>query len=339
MRRAMKESARGTALLVAPLLLLALAASAWAAPSELQVVVSFFITVTLVVALQMFSGNSGIVSFGHVGFMGVGAYVASLVSIPPAIKSTQVPDLPGFLADVHVGFVPSLLIAVVATALLAAVVGAVLVRMRETAMAMATISVLFVFYNVFENWDQVTRGALGLYGIPRDTTVWSALAVAALAIALALAFRSSNRGLQLRASSADALAAASLGANVPRLRWGAWVLSAAVMGLAGGVWAHFNLAFGPNQFFLVLTLTLMAMVTVGGLQSVSGVVVGAAIITLVTETMRRVEDSVSVPGLTQLAIALAILVILMLRPDGVVGPVELHRRVAALRLRGKGAPR
>ncbi len=328
LRRSLPDTARGTALLVAPLLAIALAASLWAAPSQLRVVVGFLITVTLVVALQTFSGNAGIVSFGHVGFMGLGAYVASILTIPPALKATQLPELPSWLADASLGFVPSLLAAGLVAALVGAAFGGVLVRMREDAMAMATLGVLFVLYNVFDNWDAATRGALGLFGIPRDTTVWAALALAAVAIAVALAFRSSSRGMQLRASSADPLAAEALGANVVRLRYGAWILSAALMGVGGAVWAHFSLAFGPNQFYLTLTVTLLAMATVGGLGSVSGVVVGAGVITVVTEVVRRAEDAASLPGLTQIAVALTILLVLFRRPGGIVGSVELHRRLS-----------
>jgi branched-chain amino acid transport system permease protein len=218
---------------------------------------------------------------------------------------------------------------------LAVVVGAVLSRMREGAMAMATIGVLFIFYNLFDNADALTRGASGIFGIPRDTDQWWALGVGLVVIATALAFRVSSRGMQLRASSADPLAAEALGANVIRLRFTAWVLSATLMGLAGGLWAHYNLAFDPRSFFLPLTLTLLGIAVVGGLESVSGVVVGAVVITAVTEVVRRLEENAGVPGLTQMAIALLILLVLYRRPHGIVGPVELHTRLGR-RLAARG---
>src|SRR3990170_5174430 len=99
MSRLLLHTLRGTGLAALPLLIVAVVADAVASPADLRVVVNFLIAPTLVLAIQSFSGNSGIVSFGHVGFMGVGAYVAALLTIPPETKKSILPDLPGFLAD------------------------------------------------------------------------------------------------------------------------------------------------------------------------------------------------------------------------------------------------
>jgi branched-chain amino acid transport system permease protein len=328
--RPLREALGGATTLAIPLALVALIATAVASPSEMRTVVNFLITVTLVVALQSFSGNSGIVSFGHVAFMGIGAYVGALVTIPEALKESQLPNLPGWLAGAELSYVPTLLVAAVVAALVAAVLAVVLARMAEGAMAMATIGVLFVFFNVFENWDGVTRGSSGIYGVPQSTDVWSALAFAILAIAIAIAFRSSRWGMQLRASAVDPVAAETLGVRVVRLRYAAWIVSAGLMGLGGAIWSQYNLAFDPSQFYLPLTFTLLAIVVVGGIGSVSGVVVGAALITVVQEVVRRVEAETAITGLTQITVALLILAVLYARPAGIVGPVELSRRLAPL---------
>jgi branched-chain amino acid transport system ATP-binding protein/branched-chain amino acid transport system permease protein len=331
-------SVRGTALLTVPLLALALVANAVATPAELRVVVNFFVALVLVLSIQSFSGNSGIVSFGHVAFMGVGAYTAALLTIPPAIKQFILPELPSVIAHAHVGFLQAVLISTVVGALVAAVIGVPLMRMQEGAMAMATIGVLVIFFVVFDNWDAVTRGSTGVFGIPRNTSLLSAVILSLIAIFVCRVFRESNAGLKLRASRADPVAAEALGANVVHLRYVAWVLSGAIMGMGGAIWAQYNLAFDPKQFFFTQTFNLLAMVVVGGLASVSGAVIGAATVTLTTEIMRRIEDSVGVPGLTQMAVALLILLILYRRPDGLVGRSEvddlIRRRLSRLRPRG-----
>ena len=168
-------------------------------------------------------------------------------------------------------------------------IGLALTRMRENAMAMATIGVLVILFVVFDNWEGITRGATGLFGIPRSTTVWSALVFAVVTIAICRFFRESNPGLELRASRTDSLAAEALGSNVVRLRWWAWTLSGALMGMGGGLWAQYN-AFGPRQFFFAITFSLLAMLVVGGLGSVSGAVIRAFVVTAVFEVMRRIED-------------------------------------------------
>jgi branched-chain amino acid transport system permease protein len=110
------------------------------------------------------------------------------------------------------------------------------------------------------------------------------------------------------------------------------------MGLGGGVWAEYNIAFGPRQFFFALTFSLLAVLVVGGLGSVSGVVVGAVIVTAATEIMRRIEDRSGIGGLANMAVALMILLVLYRRPDGVLGRFELDdllgRRLARRRARG-----
>lgn len=319
----LKESLRGTALLAVPLGIIALIANATASPADLRTVVNFFVALVLVLSIQSFSGNSGIVSFGHVAFMGVGAYTAALLTIPPAIKSFILPNLPSVIGHAHVGFVPAVLIATVVGAFVAAVIGLPLTRMEEGAMAMATIGVLVIFFVVFDNWDAVTRGSTGVFGIPRHTTLVSAVVLSLIAIFICRLFRESNTGLKLRASRADPVAAEALGANVVRLRYIAWVLSGAIMGMGGAIWAQYNLAFDPKQFFFTQTFNILAMIVVGGLASVSGAVIGALTVTVTTEIMRRVEDNVGVPGLTQMVVALVILLVLYRRPDGLVGRSEV----------------
>jgi branched-chain amino acid transport system permease protein len=319
----LKESVRGTTVLAVPLALIALVANAFASPAELRTVVNFFVALVLVLSIQAFSGNSGIVSFGHVAFMGVGAYTAALLTIPPAIKSFMLPNLPSVIGDAHLGFLPAVLAATVVGAFVAAVIGLPLTRMEEGAMAMATIGVLVIFFVVFDNWDDITRGSTGVFGIPRHTTLISAVALSLVAIFVCRLFRESNTGLKLRASRADPVAAEALGANVVRLRYVAWILSGAIMGMGGASWAQYNLAFDPKQFFFTQTFNILAMIVVGGLASVSGAVIGALTVTLTTEVMRRLEDDAGIPGLTQMVVALLILFVLYRRPDGLVGRSEV----------------
>jgi branched-chain amino acid transport system permease protein len=292
----------------------------------------FLINVTLVVALQTFVGNSGIMSFGHVTFMGVGAYVTAWLTIPPAIKSDQLPELPTFLAEAQWGFLPSVLAAAVVSGLFAAIVGIVLVRMTVNAMVMATLALLLVMYSVWLNWSTLTRGSTGVFGVPRDITPFLAIAGAVVFIFIARLFKATRIGLQLRASREDELSSSALGINVRLVRYVAWVFSAAMMGAAGSLWSFNIIAFDPGQFSFAITFALLAMLILGGKESVLGAVVGAAIIGLVTELFSRVEQGVSVLGIelpritgtVQFVIALLIIFALIWRPEGIVGRREIE---------------
>lgn len=320
-----RTPATGTLLLCVPLVLVAIVAQTAATPALSRTIVNFLIALVLVLAIQLFAGNSGIVSFGHVAFMGVGAYVAAFLTIPPAIKASILPALPAVLARQELGLVPSLLIAGAAGAVVAGLFGLALTRMEETAMATATFALLLLFDVVVENWTDITRGSVGLFGIPAATSTWTALALAIGALVLARAFRESDLGLKLRASRGDPVAASALGVRVVRLRWIAWTLSGGVMAVGGALWAQYNFAFGPAQFSFAQTFGLLAMLIVGGLGSVSGAVLGAALITVASELLRRAEEGIGVPGLSQITIALLILLVLYRRPHGLLGFSELDR--------------
>jgi len=291
----------------------------------------FLINVALVTSLQVFVGDSGIVSFGHLSFMGIGAYTTALLTIPPAVKATQLPDLPSPIAEAALPLLPAVIVAALVTAVIAAIVGGGLVRMTESAMAMGTLALLVVFHTVFQEWKGVTRGTLGLFGIPARSTLWIALAAAIGFITFARLYKESTPGLRLRATREDPLSSAAVGIGVVRARFGAWVVSGAMMGAAGSLWALSVLAFDPGQFYFAATFSLLAMLVIGGRASVTGAVAGAAAITFMTDSLSRVEQGVRIGplelprlvGTVNFVIALLIIVTLIWRPEGIFGRTEI----------------
>lgn len=327
----LRDALVGSALLLAPLVLVGVLVHASGSHLAETTLVAFYLDAILVLGFQVFTGLSGIISFGHVAFMAIGAYAAALVTIPTAVKVTQLPTLPGWLADLQLGLLGSVALAALLAAAVAAVLGGALVRMRESAMAMGTLALLVVGNSVFSNWSPVTRGTIGIYGVPPNTTTWVALAGLAVVVFLARAYRSSQPGMRLQAAREDPLAAAASGVNVPLARFGAWALSAATMGAGGALWAQAFLAFGPDEFFFDTTFALLAMLVIGGRASVTGAVAGAAVVTLVEDTLGQIEQGGRVlgivvphiPGLVRFAIALLIILSLVFRPQGLFGRWEL----------------
>lgn len=304
----------------------------FAGKSLASTAVVFLINVCLVLALQSFVGNSGILSFGHVAFMGVGAYVTAWLTIPPAIKADQLPGLPAWLAEQQMGLLEAAAAGAVASAILAAIVGLVLVRMTVNAMVMATFALLLVMFSVWLNWSEFTRGSNGVFGLPRLVSPTVALFAAIAFIVLVRVFKSTRIGLRLRATREDELASGSAGINVRLTRYLAWVFSAALMGVGGSLWALNIMAFDPGQFSFVTTFALLAMLIIGGRESVLGGIVGAALIVIVTEVFSRVEQGVSVGGFelpritgtVQFVIAALIIIALIWRPEGIVGRREVE---------------
>ena len=311
--------------------LLAVAGWGWARDGDHSKLTHFFINVTIVVALQAFSGNSGILSFGHMALFGTGAYVAGILTLDPALKATYLPSLPHFLQDANPRWWIALALAGAAGGALALLSGVPILRLDGASAVIAILALLLIADVVFGSWTGVTRGGAGLIGLPPEVTMARALVLAVAAVVAARVFKDSKTGLLLRASREDAFSAASVGVAVRAYRVRAWVLSGVIAGAGGALFAWWIGTISPTDFFLAPTFALIVMFIVGGKRTVAGAVVGAALVTLVQEQVRQVEDrSVHLgvltihrlTGLTQLALVVMILVVMYARPEGIVGREE-----------------
>ena len=301
------------------------------------------ISLVLVLGLQVFMGNSGILSFAHIGFMGVGAYVSALLTIPAQMKGMALPDLYPFLQDVAL----SPYLGIAAGGLLAAAVAAIvsypLMRLSDAAAVITSFGLLVVLHTVMTHWSEVTNGPRTLFGLPAATDLPLAAVVAVAALATALAFKESRTGLLLRASRDDEVAAASLGAHVPALRWRAFILAALLAGIGGALWGHFITSFSPRAFYLKETFLILTMLVIGGPNTVTGAVVGAFIVTGAFEGLRSIEAQVNqmglfreqVIGLTEIVLALAMIAVLVLRPGGLFPTREIGTLITRRRSQQK----
>ncbi|WP_069300572.1 branched-chain amino acid ABC transporter ATP-binding protein/permease [Neptunicoccus sediminis] len=322
---------------LAGIVVLAVAASLVATalgPASERILTVFFISLIAVVGMGLYSGNSGILSFGHLSFMGIGAYVSGLLTLPAQMKMATLPKLPDWLAATETGFLSAILIAVVVTSVLALIVGLALNRLEGSAATIATLGLLIITHGVIIGWRDVTRGSQSFFGVPRETTLWAAAVFCILALIAARLYRDSVSGLRLRAGRENAIAAGAVGVNIRKERLISWVLSAAIMALSGALIAHFLGAFSPKKFYFADTFLLLAMLIVGGMSTVTGAITGAVTITLVTEILRRFEGGFNLAGLempavfgtTQIGIGLIILFAMFRKPEGLAGLKELEER-------------
>ena len=162
------ESALGAGLVAGLLALVAW----WGVSDKAQSdkVTHFLINVVLVLALQLFSGNTGILSFGQMAFVGTGAYVAAILTLDPALKPTVMTGLPHFLQTAHYGWLGALLIAGAAGGLLALVSGIPVLRLDQASAVIAILALVLIADIVFGAWVGVTNGGAGVYGLPPNTT-------------------------------------------------------------------------------------------------------------------------------------------------------------------------
>ena len=289
-----------------------------------RIATNLLISLVLVVGLQTFMGNSGLLSFAHIGFMGFGAYTSAVLTIPAQMKGMALPDLYDFLKVVEISPLPAMLVAGVVAAVVAAVVAYPLMRLSDAAAVITSFALLVVLYTVMNNWSALTNGPRTLFGLPKTTDMPIAAIVAAIVIVVALLFKESRTGKLLRASREDEVAAAALGADIPHLRWRAFILAAFIAGIGGALWGHFITSFAPKAFYLKETFLIITMLVIGGANTVTGAVAGTVLITFAYEGLRGTEGALNataigagqVVGLTEIVLALAMIAVMIVKPGG-----------------------
>jgi branched-chain amino acid transport system permease protein len=286
-------------------------------------VTTMLIYVVAVVGLYTYVGNSGVLSFGHVSFMMVGAYVTAILTIDPALNATIFPRLPSLLQHSQLAFVPGVLAGAAAAGLLALLVAFPIARLPAMSSGLAMFALLLATNaGAREAVALVTGGQASFFGVPQETSLPWAFAFASASIFVAFAFTRSRIGLRLRASREDEFAALASGINVTRNRVVAFILSGLIMGASGGLFVQFLGALAPDTLYLFTTLITMAMLVVGGMYRLTGAVVGAVLLSVLSDGLQTLEAQVGRPGLSAVGFAAAMLAILMFRPGGVMGSAE-----------------
>ena len=308
------------------------------------VMTSFLITTIAVIGLQIFSGNSGIISFGHAGFVALGAYLSGILTMSAAMKGVVLPSLPGWIGRIELSLPAALLTTVLLVGLVGVIIGCVIVRLGGYAAAIASLGVLVIVHAVLLGLPDLTRGAQTFYGILPLTTFPVALIATIGAAIVGRAYRNSRAGLQLRASREDELAAQSFGVRVRLRRLQAWTVSAMLAAVSGALLAHFITAFSPKQFYFTLTFSYIVMLIIGGQATVAGAIGGTGIVVLITEILRPLEPGFAVGwlvvgpvfGATQIVLAVLMLLVMFFRRDGLLGLREPDEWLTGWRRRQRG---
>ena len=311
--------------------------------------INLAIFIILVVSLNLASGFTGVFSLGHIGFMALGAYGSAILTLPLREKASYLPNLPGWLAGVHldqmigpipVGWLVATLVAAAFVAGLAALVGGVLMRLSGHFVAVATLGFLVIVRVILINADDFTRGSRTFSNVTPVTNLWWAWAWAVLVVYVVWRLKRSAYGRAMFAQRRDRWAAQSVGISILRPRLVAFVVSAFFTAIAGSLYAHFITSFSPTVFYFDLTFRVITMLVVGGMGSVSGSIIGTAGVLALAEGLRRIEDATLLYGLSGILLAVSFILVIVFRPDGIMGQREIsfERLLGALRRdRGPGA--
>jgi branched-chain amino acid transport system permease protein len=217
--------------------------------------------------------SCGMLAIANAAFMGMGAYTSALLTMNYGLPF------------------PLALAAGMATpALMAFVIGKPTLRLSGVYLAMATLAFGEVVRIALLNAESVTGGALGLNGIPQSTQGWHVALALAITLALLWRLRRSKVGRAFESIKEDETAAGLMGIDVAAHKMLAFVLGAAIAGLAGGLNAHLTFFIGPSEFGFDRAVDILTMTILGGIGNLTGPVIGAVILTLLPELLRSFKD-------------------------------------------------
>ena len=317
--------------LIAPVaLVLATALLGLAVSSALQTYfLDTLIKVAIVVALYVFIGNSGVLSFGHIAFVALGVWTAGVLTVPEGQKNEIMPGLAHFLLRTNVGNVQSLVLAAVVGLVFAFVAGLPLMRLSGLAAGIATFGVLEIVNNVLRYYDRIGPGLNAFSSVPETTGIWQAAIGALFCVVIAFAYQRSRFGRQLRATREDPAAASAAGISIYRQRLLAFAVSGALAGLAGGLYVHL-LPVEIDSLYLDVTFLTLAMLVVGGSGSLLGAVVGALAVGGLDSFLSAAENGVDLFGwhlnlptdTAELTVGVLMALVLIVRPSGLTGGRE-----------------
>jgi ABC-type branched-subunit amino acid transport system permease subunit len=291
---------------VALVALIGLAAAAKASPYALVLGTDVLIAVIFATSLHFIMGPGGMHSFGHAAYFGLGTYGAALL-----FKSAQAPMLVALAA------------APVAALLGALLFGWFAVRLSGIYLAMLTLAFAQIVWSIVFQWQDVTGGSNGILGVwptPPFEAAWSyyllCVALAALVVYVLRRALFSPFGYAMRAGRDSPLRAEAIGIDVKRVQWLAFALAGAAAGVAGGLFAFAKGSISPETIAVGRSIDAIVMVLLGGLEQLSGPIVGAGLFTMLQDTVMRQTDY------WRALLGAIILLLVLVFPGGILGAVS-----------------
>lgn len=292
----------------------------------LRILIMSGIFVMLTLSLNLVTGFTGQFCLGWAAFYGIGAYTSALLTMKAGLSFWLAMPLGGFMA-----------------ALFGLLLGLPTMRLKEIYLAITTLGFGEIIRLIMLNWTDLTRGSMGLPGIPAPSILsyefssnqsyyYFILALVLITVAAMRRLIDSRTGRALIAIREDELAAKSMGIDVTAYKMLAFAVGAFFAGLAGSFYAHYTSFIDPHTFSFTESIAILAMTVLGGLGSINGSILGAVMLTVVPELLRGIaEYRLIVFGLIMMAV-------MLLRPQGIFGKAR-ENSTSRAKARGRGGVR
>ncbi len=292
----------------------------------------FAIWAILSVSLNLVVGFTGLLSVGHIGFFGIGAYAMAILTSDAPYEQLRTEAIP----TLGWPFFAALPVSVALAGLVAVVVGVVFNRFRDDIYVLVSFGFAIIAFNVFLNWRGLTRGAFGIHEIARpEIGGWVfdgeleflalVLVFLALVVLVSWFLVTSSFGRVLTAIREDEQAIGVFGYQVTHYKLAVWVISAMMAGLAGGIFASWTTFIDPNSFILLVSILLVSIVILGGLATIWGSLLGAMAFVLLEEGMRFLPflPTEFIGQARQAVLGILLVALMLFRPQGLAGRYRL----------------
>jgi len=280
----------------------------------LHILVLGAVYTVLTVSLDLLAGRTGLLSIAQAAFYGIGAYTSALL-----VTQVEAPFLVGLLAGVAVAVLISFIVSLPS------------LRLHDDYFVIATFGFQMILFSIFNNWIGLTRGPMGIPGIPQPVILrWRvdthleflvlAIVLACFAYLVVWRITSSPFGRALHAIREDEVFAKALGKNTLRFKVTVFAVSAALAAMAGSLYAHYITYIDPTSFTVMESILVISMVIIGGAGSLWGPLVGAVLLVTLPEALRFVGlPSAVAANLRQIIYGSLLVIMMMFRPRGLVG--------------------
>lgn len=280
----------------------------------LHILVIAGIYIILTLSLNLIVGFTGLPALGHAAFSCIGAYTSSLLAL-------------------NMGVSPwiGLLIGACIAGALGVVIGYPAVRLKGDYLALATFGLGVIVYSIAKNWVSLTRGPMGLPGIPGFSVfcfqlsgILSYLLLVSVFVAVTIFFINrivnSPFGRILRSIREDEIASQAMGKDTIKHKLLIFIIGAFFAGIAGSLYAHYITFIDPSSFTVMESITILLMVIFGGMGSIQGSIIGAVILVVLPEFLRflGMPSSIAAP-MRQMIYGLLLIVLVLKRPQGLMG--------------------
>ncbi len=299
---------------------------------QMQLVNLVAINAILAVSLNFIYGFSGMFSLGHAGFMAIGAYVSAMCILTPEQKDMLwlLEPIFGPFANLQTSFFVSVLLGGAAAALFSFIIAFPVMRLGGDYLGIATLGFAEIIRVLFTNLAPFTNGAIGLRGIPPYADVWWNYTWLAITLFAVQSILKSNFGNVLKSIRDDEIAARTMGIDTTAFRTLAFCVGGFFAGVGGALMGSLVTTIEPKMFNFQLTFNILLIVVAGGLGSVTGSVVGSAVITLMLEWLRIIEypldigsfHMAGIPGMRMVVFSVLLMLIIIFRRKGLMGNWE-----------------